>query len=942
MARLSTSTIILQYVSIIILCWDENVACVYTEPTQKPLCSFPPGSIACKIWNNTNMDCSWRALVCIPPLKYKASLELLDLSNNKLTVLPKDAFFGLDKLQSLDVSSNSISTLHGGAFNGLHNLLKLDLSYNNISLVDEATFAELSNLKHLDLTNLERFHKTIFISSPFQNLASLMTLDMSVENAVISSATFTGLNSLQHLSIGIAETFPHNPLSQLPSLLYLDLDLNTCNLPERLFDGLNKLQYLLINLDKECTHNVTNVDLCPLVSLRTLSSSSFWNITNNCLKTIPLKSLSLNTLYISSEYTVSFEMLNHLSSLSWTTKVDGHTSMQTLSSLDSPLQNLTFHQVGYLTLNSTTFESCHKWSKFLQILDISTDTGILIDGSPFKWFPKLLILRLSGQYYYHSIIKALSNITFSGLSSLKELRLTFLHIEYLAPGTLDIFGLYNSLKILDLSHNDIYDDDKLTQICNIKSLQESNLSYNKFQVYFDHPCILPNLKVLNIGNQKQKTGLYIDILFRDFPNLNIFRNKHGAWSLRFDVLCPNLATMHSSFSNIYLSNGFILAPQLENLYLSGITLKYNQAITSISILNIFKAPQLRMIDLSSNQISVVDKRDVMLLNNITYLDLRYNQLVSLINLQQLSNIKVLLLGGNKINIVPISLLSNKPLLNALDMHDNPYTCDCNIEDFQRWLLTNTEVALWNNFSDSNHYMCAAPDSQKRMSITEIHLDCSTNILMYTLVGTASFVFLIITTILAVKYHWHIRYRFFLLFNRRRNHQNYLVNDDEAPEDYENEGGLPRYDAYVTYHNEDEDWVDGELLPNIEEGDEPFRLCLKTRDIRGGRLKLNELSLRIQRSRKILVILSPQFVEDNWCYFELNMAHQKALEESYKVLIFIIKENIPNDRLTLVLRQLLCRVQCFKWPDDEYGQRLFWRRLREELKRPVPVDRRFNL
>ena len=183
--------------------------------------------------------------------------------------------------------------------------------------------------------------------------------------------------------------------------------------------------------------------------------------------------------------------------------------------------------------------------------------------------------------------------------------------------------------------------------------------------------------------------------------------------------------------------------------------------------------------------------------------------------------------------------------------------------------------------------------------------------------------------------------FFLLFNRRRNYQNYLVNDDIADQD-DNEGGLPRFDAYVTYHRGDEDWVDEELVANTEEGEDPFRLCLRTRDIRAGRLIFNELSLHIQRSRKILVILSPHFVEDNWCYFELNMAHHRVLEENPNVMIFIILEEIPNDKLTLLLRQLFSRVQVIKWPADEYGQNLFWKRLREELKRPVPLDRRFNL
>ncbi len=73
-----------------------------------------------------------------------------------------------------------------------------------------------------------------------------------------------------------------------------------------------------------------------------------------------------------------------------------------------------------------------------------------------------------------------------------------------------------------------------------------------------------------------------------------------------------------------------------------------------------------------------------------------------------------------------------------------------------------------------------------------------------------------------------------------------------------------------------------------------------------------------------------------------MAHHRVLEEGRNVMIFIILEEIPDNQMTLLLRQLFCRVQCLKWPPDGYGQYLFWRRLQEELKRPVPLDRRFNV
>ena len=526
---------ILQFVSIMILWQIQNATCIAQ-------CQFPSGSIACKIWNNTNMDCSQRELVCIPQLHHKASLELLDLSHNKLTVLPTDVFLGFDKLQTLDLSHSSLSSIQDGAFNELHNLISLDLSGNNISIINEATFAGLIKLKRLDLSNPNTIPGTVFVSSPFQDLGSLETLIIYKQNSIISASTFSGLNSLQELHIFLTEFPPHNFLTQLPSLLYLFMDFNTCNYTDMFtFNGVDKLEYLSINLHTECRS--INVDFCPLQSLQTLDINNVCelNLTDQCLQTIPLKSLELSTTK-PSNCSTSFQMLNNLSSLTWTNLVNSHTFMQALSSIASPLQDLTFYQDGYVILNSTTFESCQKWTESLQKLKITTDNAILIEGAPFKWFPKLLVLRLSGQYYYHTTVQTLSNLTFSGLSSLKELRLNFLHVEFLPSGILDIFSFYNSLKILDLSQNDIYDDKRLIQICNIKSLEELYLSNNKLQVYFDAPCILPNLKILDISNQRQNvvTGLYFDILFTAFPDLNTLLINHCSWTLRFKVFCPNL------------------------------------------------------------------------------------------------------------------------------------------------------------------------------------------------------------------------------------------------------------------------------------------------------------------------------------------------------------------------------------------------------------------
>ena len=154
----------------------------------------------------------------------------------------------------------------------------------------------------------------------------------------------------------------------------------------------------------------------------------------------------------------------------------------------------------------------------------------------------------------------------------------------------------------------------------------------------------------------------------------------------------------------------------------------------------------------------------------------------------------------------------------------------------------------------------------------------------------------------------------------------------------------QHHAYVSYNDEsriDDDWVMNNLQPNMEEGPEPVKLFIKNRDFMPGQSLIEGISENIQLSRKTILVLSPQFVESEWCYHEMEMAQMRLLDEHLDVLVLVLLQDIPNDKITLSLRKLLCKKKYLRWPKDRVGQRLFWQRLREELKAPVQVDRRFH-
>ena len=1000
-------------------------------PIEQPPCVFPNGSIACKVWNHTNLDCRGRNLVCIPSFPYAGSVKLLDLTHNQMSIVSDNAFSGLhnllqlnlannlltyfqDKafsglhaLRSLDVSNNCLLAPLENVFSELHELQSLDLSYNYIRFLNDSTFSGLQKLITLDLSsNCVSFCKYTLLGSPFQHLVSLQTLNLesnsidSLENVSflglnnlltlnlgsvtdeiihVANATFAWLSNLQSLEITFFGLDNPNPFFGLKSLQKLDIAVqftsrSDCINFEKCFINLEKLESLSINQHNWARTTCSTIDFCSLSSLQSLDLVGV-NIraTNNCFQAVHLKHLSLRPLRNTNLPQPPYEMMEHLTSFHLTVYSDFQMRMQALDSLNSSVQSLTVTSQTDFALNARTFESCAKWNESLLKLDLFCDTycfEIKTQSSPFKWFSNLLFLRLRGRGT--STLPYLSADTFKGLEHLQVLILHKVQNNIFESEALGVFSKSKFLEIIKFTES--YMEGSIGDgLCSISSLTSVDLSYNSINKFAQGlSCTLPNLKVLNLHNQERQYGerlhpwFSFETLCQIMPNLTELHAQQVGFvdvqtCTKDSCRLVNLTTLDLSNDNfVHHDNNsdLIYVPHLENLYLENIGVFFYH---SLKVLNIFEAPQLKYLKFGSNFVEVVDQEDALLLSNLTYLGLGNNQLTSIPNiffrnlryldlsgnkLTEISNLldhqklEILYLGKNEISIVPKALFSssNMPLLHTVDLNSNPFACDCSVEPLQKWLLTDTVVNFYHYYAE-NIYRCVSPDSTRGLSITEVDLDCELPVLMYSLVSITFGILSFVISFLVVWYRWHIQYRLFLLFHRRRNFQNNLAigdDDDDAGD------GNPRYDAYVTYHQQDEDWVGDELEANIEGGEEPFRLCIKNRDIRAGRLIFNAISQSIQRSRKILVILTPRFVEDNWCYFELTMAHHRVKEENANVLIFIILEDIPNNKLTLLLRQLFRKAKCLKWPADRYGRNLFWQRLREELKRPVPLDRHFNV
>ena len=532
---------------------------------------------------------------------------------------------------------------------------------------------------------------------------------------------------------------------------------------------------------------------------------------------------------------------------------------------------------------------------------------------------------------------------------------------------LRVFTRTGILKQLDLSQNSLSGYFPEDAFASVTSLEQLDLSYNQMQYLGKWMERLTNLTCLFLNGQKTtvfhssewKTPIYSLIEV----HLDHFVNEKLPLQVKFPLsqIAPNLEMLDvSDTKNIYKLSSIRNLSSLQSLDVSGsfTMLKEEQVykewsstfypnlkvlksarnnLKTMTKLTLHKTtPEVVYVDLSSNLISTIDE-NIKLLLNLQYLNLNGNQISFLNKFRKLAQMKSLRIAHNKITFVPVTVVKNlvDSELEYLDLSDNPFKCTCAIKPFQDWILADRRVYL-----KPNSYRCDGPIGFKDVSLTQVKLDCRSYLSTYISIAISCGLIVILLAIVTWRNRWYLRYQFFLLCNWHR-----MQYEDIDREENDFEMVDIRYDAFVSYaHESDNDleWVLNEMRPNLEEGPEPKRLCIgHARDFVPGTNLFDSITDAIHQSRKSIVILSPSYVDSELCYFEMQHAWKRLLEEGRDVLILILLEPIPEDKMTIWLRQLLCKKGYLRWPHRRAEQLLFWRCVREKLRKRTLVNRRFD-
>nr|XP_008114347.1 PREDICTED: interleukin-18 receptor 1 isoform X1 [Anolis carolinensis] len=152
-----------------------------------------------------------------------------------------------------------------------------------------------------------------------------------------------------------------------------------------------------------------------------------------------------------------------------------------------------------------------------------------------------------------------------------------------------------------------------------------------------------------------------------------------------------------------------------------------------------------------------------------------------------------------------------------------------------------------------------------------------------------------------------------------------------------------YDAFVSYLKDsvpiygEERKFALEVLPKILEDNFGYKLCIFERDISPGAAVIDDVQSFIDRSRRLIIILSKNYISDQ-VMFELEIGLHKALVERKIKVILIEYMPVTNFDFLPMSLQLLSSKQVVKWNKEKslpLNSR-FWKKLRYAMPAKPPL------
>ncbi|KAH9384590.1 hypothetical protein HPB48_026599 [Haemaphysalis longicornis] len=417
--------------------------------------------------------------------------------------------------------------------------------------------------------------------------------------------------------------------------------------------------------------------------------------------------------------------------------------------------------------------------------------------------------------------------------------------------------------------------------------------------------------------------------------------------LRDRDLCgfPNLRELHMDGCHLKMLVGspFICLKKLQVL-----SLRENK-IPELNEAMLAGLTRLLVLNLTRNRLTVLNGANVLIpLVSLIVLDISFNSIQELhVDKPLNSSPEVLFAQHNRIKKWTLPTFSRMTKLKMLDLShnelawlDNEMFLDLNGTknvslSYNPWDCYSCYLNNLHNFIDKHQAQCAecmackVPEEQRGYLVRSVawrEEEC-VGVDYFRVYAVPGILGIMVSAMLvygAYKCRWYFIYISLYLkvgiksYRRQVNMGNYA------------------WDAFISYHDTNSDWVHEVLLPKLESPPLKLRICVADRDFIPGIPITENICRAISQSRVSLFVLSPAFCRSRWCMFEVSLAqHRLSNTERHDGLIFVKKEHIHECEMSNMLRFLTKSRTYIEVPPSNATERrnnLFWLQLQAALQR----------
>uniref|UniRef100_A0A6A7FTQ7 Chaoptin-like n=3 Tax=Hirondellea gigas TaxID=1518452 RepID=A0A6A7FTQ7_9CRUS len=594
-------------------------------------------------------------------------LAKLDFSRNTIRRLSKDVWEGLeDRLQELSLHHNLLGDTYTPIFSSteiakLTALVTLDLGFNGIREVEAAT---LQPLQSLQVLRLEGNHLTEVPFRALNGLSSLRVLTLQDNNlGALEPGSFSPVTGLVYLNLSNNQIpeIAAGAFTDLPELTTLDLSHNRLSeLQSGTLQGLDRLEEL--DLSSNFLTQVPDQAIMDLRGLKTLVLKD--NLIQNLGGVVALGPLSsllkldLSRSSLGQLNAGTFRQLKGLTSLKLSVNSIRKIEEDAFDGLES-LQELHLDDDKILSIPATALAKVPK----LKVLTMNYNRVGVISADSFASVPLIRDLSIA-----HNIIREIPDGTFSNLTKLERLNLYGNLISTLSSNSLH--GLRNSLSLLNLGLNRLNE----IPLLDFPSVSSLILSKNNISM-IDHDTFmrLPDLKELDLS-ENAISALPNNVLYPLSKLLQINLRKNFLTTLQpgqFNESIINVINLSGNMIESIQSNAF-----QDLLFIHTLDLGSNK-IKRIDDDAFYNTPYLHILKINDNQLSTFKEEYFSMSipvprTELRLLDLSGNDIMFLQApaFKLLSKLTWLSLAKNRLSLFPADVVQILPDLQYINLEHN--------------------------------------------------------------------------------------------------------------------------------------------------------------------------------------------------------------------------------------------------------------------------------